>query len=239
MYNNLSGYQEVHTVTEFIVTATAGNVSISSSGSEGILNLNSQSISLNANNAILSLCQGPEGGGITLETNGEESSILLNTLCPGITGLLTVTPKGILLVYGPPGATGAIQMGEGTLSLTMGEPEIGSSIEMTPESITFKIGPTSFTMTAEGLVTKCAETAIEVSAEGITESVGEVSREMTAEGHNLTAAETEVNVGVQGTTIEGVTNTMEFEAASEFSGAMISESAEGVLSVETPLTNIE
>jgi hypothetical protein len=117
---------------------------------------------------------------------------------------------------------------------------------MTPESITFKVGETQMTMTAEGIVTtapsvevNCDDTNVVISPEGITEEVGEVTREMTAEGHNLTAAEVEMNVGVEGVTAEGPISTSEFEGSTELNTAMFTQVMDGMLSVDAPITMVE
>ena len=132
------------------------------------------------------------------------------------------------------------------MMISCGEYGVGSSITMTPISITFKVGETLMTMTAEGIVTtapsveiNCEDTNVLISPEGITEEVGEVTREMTMEGHNFTAAEVEMNVGVAGFTAEGPTSTSEFEGSTELNTATLTQAIDALISLDAPIPMVE
>ncbi len=102
----------------------------------------------------------------------------------------------VTLAAGP--AVGGVTIklqGPELLEMSVGEPGVGASIIMTPESITFKVAETNFTLTPEGIV----------------EDVGVVTRAVTEEGHNFTAAEAIMNVSPEGFTLTApmITNTIE------------------------------
>lgn len=237
---------DIYNVSEFLVTAFDGNVNITSTGESAVLSLNSPSISLNSEQALVQVLDGEEGGSVYLNASGSNASVSMGTPTEGINSVATVTPKGILLAYGPPDIAAMVQLLDSALILSMGPEGTGGMITLTPESITFKVGETQMTMTAEGIVTtapsveiNCDDTNVVISPEGITEEVGEVTREMSAEGHNLTAAEVEMNVGVEGVTAEGPTSTSEFEGSTELNTAMLTQAMDGMLSVDAPITMVE
>ena len=237
---------DIYNVSEFLVTAFDGNVNITSTGESAVLSLNSPNISLNSEQAMVQVLSGEEGGSVYLNASGSNASVSMGTPIEGINSVATVTPKGILLAYGPPDIAAMVQLMDSALILSIGPEATGGMITLTPESITFKVGETQMTMTAEGIVTtapsvevNCDDTNVVISPEGITEEVGEVTREMTAEGHNLTAAEVEMNVGVQGVTAEGPTSTSEFEGSTELNTAMLTQAMDGMLSVDAPITMVE
>jgi len=254
---NLNLNSEFHSVAEFYVSALAGLVQVRSVGLDSVVQLGGQSIELSAfteeleetgSSASIFLEQAESGGVVNLSAGGSNPSIALNAspLEGELYSGMGIGADGVLISYGIPGLGGAIAMGEGSMVLTFGDPSVGSSITMTPESITFKVGETQMTMTAEGIVTtaqsveiNCDDTNVVISPEGITEEVGEVTREMTAEGHNLTAAEVEMNVGVEGVTAEGPTSTSEFEGSTELNTAMLTQALDGMLSVDAPITMVE
>jgi len=242
----ISEFDEIHSPNEHIVSASNGNISLTSLGIDSVLSLTSQSIIMNTSNAFLNCAYGVAGGTISLSASGEESCIDISTPSAGVFASISVTPKGISILSGVDASPCAINMCAESLNLQMGPSGTGSLITMTPESITFKVGETIMTMTAEGIVTttpsvevNCEDTNIIISAEGITEEVGENTREVTAEGHNFTAAETELNIGVSGITAESPMGTMEFEATAEINSAMITEAADAMLSIDSGISMVE
>ena len=254
---NMNLNSEFHSVAEFYVSALAGLVQVRSVGLDSMVQVGGQSVELSAfteeleetgSSASVFLEQAESGGVLNLSAAGANPSISLDAspMEGEIYSGMGIGSEGIMLAYGIPGLGGTIVMGEGSMMLAFGDPAVGSSITMTPESITFKVGETQMTMTAEGIVTtapsveiNCDDTNVVISPEGITEEVGEVTREMTAEGHNLTAAEVEMNVGVEGVTAEGPISTSEFEGSTELNTAMFTQVMDGMLSVDAPITMVE
>ena len=116
---------------------------------------------------------------------------------------------------------------------------------VTPESIIFKVGETTMTITAEGILmvapaveVSCEDTNVLINSAGISEEVAEITREVSAEGHNMMAAEVEVNIGVSGITDEAPMATMEFEATTEINSPMIDEIADAILSIDAAVAEI-
>jgi len=248
---------EFHSVAEYYVCALAGLAQIKAIGEESCLDLQAQNVSINAftseleetgANANLLLQQTESGGLVEISANGASPAVSINA-SPSEGELfsgLTVNAEGVYLSYGIPGIGGVISMNQAELMISCGEYGVGSSITMTPESITFKVGETQMTMTAEGIVTtapsvevNCEDTNVAISPAGITEEVGEVTRVMTAEGHNLAAAEVEMNVGVEGVTAESPTSTSEFEGTTEVNTATLTQAIDGMISVDAPITMVE
>ena len=254
---NLNLNSEYHSVAEFYVSALAGLIQIRSVGLDSSVEIGGQSVELSAftmeleetgSSASVFLEQAETGGVLKFSASGANPSISLDAspLEGGIYSGMGIGADGVLLAYGIPGLGGCIAMGEGAMVVTFGDPSVGSSITMTPESITFKVGETQMTMTAEGIITtapsveiNCEDTNVLISPEGITEEVGEVTREMTMEGHNFTAAEVEMNVGVAGFTAEGPTSTSEFEGSTELNTATLTQAIDALISLDAPITMVE
>ena len=218
--------------------ATDGSVIIDSLGSKGAVAVNASAINLNAKGSFLNLNQSESGGGISLTTNGEDASILLSTPSSGNNALLTLTPAGFLLAFGPTASPGTIQVQEGEMALSMGPPGLGSLLTLTPESITLKVGLATLTLTAEGLSTSVGSTTVEVGPTGVSEAAGAVTRELGPSGHTLEAGESTLEVGLSGLAASGPTGSLAFDASSEVSGAMATESADGVLNLQGPMVNV-
>jgi hypothetical protein len=246
MPQNLDFNPKRLTVSELIVSATEGNILVQTEAALGAINLQSSSIDLNSNSAFLSLNESANGGGIVLGTTGAEGAILVQATSEDVVSALTVTPAGMMMAYGMPGMIGAIQINKGEMVISMGEPEVGPTITITSDSISFQVGETIMSMTADGIVTtapsveiNCDDTNLLLSSEGITEEVGEVSREVSAEGHNLTAGEVEMNVGVAGITSEAPTSTGEFEGSAELNSPMLTQAVDAMLSIDSAITMVE
>jgi hypothetical protein len=217
--------------------ATEGLVNIDSLGEKGVVGVNASSINLNARGSFLNLNQSESGGGISLSTNGEGSSILLSTPTSGNNAMLTLTPGGFLLAFGPSAALGTVQIQEGEMALSMGPPGLGSLLTLTPESITLKVGLATLTLTAEGLSTSVGSTTVEVGPTGVSEAAGAVTRELGPAGHTLEAGESTLEVVMSGLAASGPTGSLAFDASSQVSGAMATESADGVLNLQGPMVN--
>ena len=217
--------------------STEGFVNIDSLGNTGAVAVNAGSINLNARGAFLNMNQGESGGGIALTTNGDDASILLSTPTSGNNALLTLTPTGFLLAFGPTASPGTIQVQDGEMALSMGLPGLGSLLTLTPESITLKVGMATLTLTAEGLSTSVGSTSVEVGPTGVSEAAGAVTRELGPSGHTLEAGESTLEVGMSGLAASGPTGSLAFDASSEVSGAMATESADGVLNLQGPMVN--
>ena len=245
------------TVAQYFVSAMAGQVQIDSIGLDSTLGLKAQAVNITGftefleetgSLASLFLEQSPTGGVINLSAAGVAPGISFDSspLEGGIVSNIALNSAGIAMFYGEPGLGGTIGIGEGSMVFSMGPPDGGASIILTPDSITFQVGETIMTITAEGIVTtaptveiNCDDTNLVYSAEGITEEVGEVTREVTAEGHNFTAGEVELNVGVEGLMAEAPTSTEEFEATAELNSALITEAVDAMLSVDSAITMVE
>ncbi len=159
--------------TRVFVTATDGLVDITALGQEagGIVSLNARSIHLNSDNSFLAMSQLEGGGGaISLRAAGEGSAIVLTTPGAGKSALLSVSPDGLTLVYGPPANPGTIRMLDDAMVLSMGDKCGGSLITMTNEGITLRVGQASFTLTAEGLVSRCGEASLKLGSDGLSGS---------------------------------------------------------------------
>jgi hypothetical protein len=68
--------------------------------------------------------------------------------------------------------------------------------------------------------------------------LGAITRELGMAGHTLVAGESTVELGMSGLTAEGPTGSLAFDASGELSAAMLTESADAVLSQESALVNI-
>ena len=238
MSYELNENNEIQRSRQINLCSTDGFVNIDSLGDKGAVAVNASSINLNARGSFLNLNQSDSGGGISLTTNGDDASILLSTPTSGNNALLTLTPGGFLLAFGPSAALGTVQIQEGEMALSMGPPGLGSMLTLTPESITLNVGLATLTLTAEGLSTSVGSTTVEVGPSGVSESAGAVTRELGPAGHTLEAGESTLEVGMSGLAASGPTGSLAFDASSEVSGAMATESADGVLNLQGPMVNV-
>jgi len=227
MSYELNENNDIQRSRQINLCSTDGFVNIDSLGNKGAVAVNANSINLNARGSFLNLNQTDSGGGISLTTNGDDASILLSTPTSGNNALLTLTPAGFLLAFGPTASPGTIQVQGGEMALSMGLPGLGSLLTLTPESITLKVGMATLTLTAEG----------EVGPTGVSEAAGAVTRELGPSGHTLEAGESTLEVGISGLAASGPTGSLAFDASSEVSGAMATESADGVLNLQGPMVN--
>ncbi len=218
--------------------ATDGYMNIDSLGEKGSVAVNASSINLNAKGSFLTLNQGQSGGGIALTTNGDDASILLSTPSSGNNAMLTLTPGGFLIAFGPTAALGTVQIQEGEMAFAMGPPGLGSLFTITPDSITLKVGMATLTLTAEGLSTSVGSTTVEVGPSGISEAAGAVTRELGPAGHTLEAGESSLELGMGGLAASGPTGSLAFDASGQVSSAMATESADGMLNLQGPMVNV-
>lgn len=223
---------------EVLLRSTGGFVSIDSLGDGSIAAVNSDAINLNGDGAFLQIQGTNNGGGISLSAQGDGSCIQLNTPGSGTGTFLALTPNGFVLSYGPPTAMGIVQVQEGEMALSMGPPGLGSLLTLTPESITLKVGLATLTLTAEGLSTSVGSTTVEVGPSGISEAAGAVTRELGPAGHTLEAGESTLELGMSGLAVSGPTGSLAFDASSQVSGAMGTESADGMLNLQGPMVNV-
>ena len=237
MSYELNENNDIQRSRQINLCSTDGFVNIDSLGNKGAVAVNANSINLNARGSFLNLNQTDSGGGISLTTNGDDASILLSTPTSGNNALLTLTPAGFLLAFGPTASPGTIQVQDGEMALSMGLPGLGSLLTLTPESITLKVGMATLTLTAEGLSTSVGSTSVEVGPTGVSEAAGAVTRELGPSGHTLEAGESTLEVGMSGLAASGPTGALAFDASSEVSGAMATESADGVLNLQGPMVN--
>ena len=233
------------TVSQYFVSAMAGQVQIDSIGLASTLGLKAQSVNITGFTDVLAetgslatlfLNQSPTGGVINLSTAGIAPGISLDSspLEGGILSNIAVNSAGIGMFYGIPGLGGSIGMGMESIELSVGPADKRAAIILTPLAIIFKIGETQMTLTALGMVTSAPGVEIKCDV-GILEKVGAVTRAVTVEGHNFTAGEVELNVGVEGIATEGPTNTAEFEASSETNTAISTVAVDAVQTVEAAL----
>ena len=223
---------------EIVLRSTNGFVSIDSLGNNATAAINSDAISLNAEGAFLDLQGTDDGGGISLDVQGDNACIQLNAPGGGTGTLLRLTPKGFMLAYGPPSAVGTVQVQEGQVILSMGNLLSNSMLTLTPDAITLKVGLATLTLTAQGLSTSVGGTTVEVGPGGVSESAGPVSRELGPTGHTLAAAESSLAVGLAGLDLAGPTGALAFDALGKFSGALGTVSAEGMLNLKGPIVNV-
>ena len=182
---------------------------------------------------------------ISLSTNGIDSSaISLVASATGnpLGGSIIANTSGVNISHGTEGNQGLASITNKAINLSVGIPDVGPSITITPESIIFKVGETSWTMTAAGIVTtspavevNCEDTNVVISAEGISEEVAEITREVTAEGHNMMAAEVEVNIGVAGINNEAPMANHENEATTEIISSLLNETIDAIVAIDAAL----
>ena len=214
----------------------------------GSIILESSTISLNSNgNSSINMIGGKlnPNPSISLSTNGIDSSaISLVASATGnpLGGSIIANTSGVNISHGTEGNQGLASITNKAINLSVGIPDVGPSITITPESIIFKVGETSWTMTAAGIVTtspavevNCEDTNVVISAEGISEEVAEITREVTAEGHNMMAAEVEVNIGVAGINNEAPMANHENEATTEIISSLLNETIDAIVAIDAAL----
>lgn len=240
-----SGFAEILTYSQFLVTATDGYMSLMANGEQSGIDIQAGGVNINTGGAYLQVLNSETGGSIIHSATGESACISLETPTDAVGSSVMVTPTGIALTFGQPETLASVGLTGTGLTLSVGPPETGALIQMTAESILLKVGETQFALTPAGIVSKapliessCEEAKVTMGPQGISETVAEVSRSITAEGHALSAAEVAVNVGVTGVTATGPTSSGEFEAAAEVSAATLTHAAETVSSQDSPVTNI-
>jgi len=248
-------------VNDYTLNALTDDVNIKASAPAKAVNLNGQSVNIAANltvptatnpqaQASIAVSQGAEQGTVSVEAVGTAPAISLNAnILPNPASLVAnilVNNQGINITYGPPEAQGVVSLTNGAVKIALGPAETGSSILLAPASITFQVGETMMTLSAEGIVTvaptvetTCEETVVSISSEGINEAVGEVTREVNAEGHTLTAAEVLLQVGVEGVVTSAPTGTSEFDGSGETIATMLDLTSDGTAAVEAPLFTVE
>jgi len=256
---NYKSYELV--VNDYTLNALTDDVNIKASAPAKAVNLNGQSVNIGANltvptatnpqaQASIAVSQGAEQGTVSVEAVGTAPAISLNAnILPNPASLVAnilVNNQGINITYGPPEAQGVVSLTNGAVKIALGPAETGSSILLAPASITFQVGETMMTLSAEGIVTvaptvetTCEETVVSISSEGINEAVGEVTREVNAEGHTLTAAEVLLQVGVEGVVTSAPTGTSEFDGSGETIATMLDLTSDGTAAVEAPLFTVE
>jgi hypothetical protein len=241
-----SGFAEVLTYSQFLVTASDGYMCLMAEGDQSAVDIQAGGVNINTGGAYLQVLNSETGGSIIHSATGESACISLETPTDAAGSSVLVTPTGIALTFGLPETLASVGLTGTGLTLSVGPPETGALIQMTAGSILLKVGETELALTPAGIVSKapliessCEETKLSLGPQGISESVAEVSRKVTPAGHTLTAAEVAMNVGVAGVTTTGPTSSGEFEAAAEISAATLTHAAEGMASQEAPMTNIE
>jgi len=214
----------------------------------GSIILESSTISLNSNgNSSINMIGGKFNPipSISLSTNGIDSSaISLVASATGnpLGGSIIANTSGVNISHGTEGNQGSASITNNAINLSVGIPDVGPSITITPEAIIIKVGETTWTMTAAGIVTtspavevNCEDTNVVISAEGISEEVAENSRELSAEGHNMMAAEVEVNIGVAGINNEAPMANHENEATTEIISSLLNETIDAIFAVDAAL----
>jgi hypothetical protein len=218
----------------------------------GSIILESSTISLNSKgNSFINMIGGmlnPDPS-ISLSTTGinsSEISLVANATGNPLGGSIVANTGGVLISYGIKGNEGIASITNKAINLSVGVPDVGPSITITPESIIFRVGEATMTMTAQGIFmvapavgVACGQTNIVINEIGIVEQIGENSRILNDEGHSLSAAETELNVGVEGLVSEAPTMAVEFEASSELSATENSITGDAMLSLEAAITMSE
>ena len=218
----------------------------------GSIILESSTISLNSKgNSFINMIGGmlnPDPS-ISLSTTGinsSEISIVANATGNPLGGSIVANTGGVNISYGTAGNEGIASITNKAINLSVGVPDVGPSITITPESIIFRVGEATMTMTAQGIFmvapavgVACGQTNIVINEIGIVEQIGENSRILNDEGHSLSAAETELNVGVEGVVSEAPTMAVEFEASSELSATENSITGDAMLSLEAAITMSE
>lgn len=239
---NASGYSEILTCSQFLVTAADGYMNLSASGDNSGIDIQASSVNINTGGAYLQVLNSESGGAIVHSASGDSACISLETPTETVGSNILVTPKGIALTFGLPETLATVGLTNTGLTLSVGPPETGSLIQMTPDSILLKVGGTEFALTAEGIVSKaplvettCDETKVTVGPDGVSEAVAEAKRSISAQGHSLGAAEVTMNISVAGISSSSPTSSAEIDAASSVSAATLSQTAEATTTQEAPV----
>ena len=239
--DNKSLIKLVSSDSKSVVALPAADVS-------GSIILESSTISLNSNgNSCINMIGGTlnPNPNISLKTNGINSSkisLVVSATAPPLGASIITSTDGVNISHGITGDAGLATITNKAINLSVGVPDVGPSITITPESIIFKVGETSWTMTAAGIVTtspavevNCEDTNVVISAEGISEEVAEITREVTAEGHNMMAAEVEVNIGVAGINNEAPMANHENEATTEIISSLLNQTIDAIVATDAAL----
>lgn len=243
--DNKSLIKLVSSDSKSVVALPAADVS-------GSIILESSTISLNSNgNSCINMIGGTlnPNPNISLKTNGINSSkisLVVSATAPPLGASIITSTDGVNISHGITGDAGLATITNKAINLSVGVPDVGPSITITPESIIFRVGEATMTMTAQGIFmvapavgVACGQTNIVINEIGIVEQIGENARILNDEGHSLSAAETELNVGVEGLVSEAPTMAVEFEASSELSATENSITGDAMLSLEAAITMSE
>jgi hypothetical protein len=149
-----SGYSEIHTYSQFLVTASDGYMSLMAEGNQSAIDIQAGGVDINTGGAYLQVLNSETGGSIIQSASGDSACISLETPTDTVGSNILVTPKGIALTFGLPETLATIGLTSTGLTLSVGPQETGSLIQMTPDSILLKVGETEFALTADGIVAK-------------------------------------------------------------------------------------
>ena len=92
-----SGAAEILTVSQHIVTAIDGLVTLSAQGDDSSVNLRAESVWLETLGSYISLLNSKVGGAVNISASGEAASINLSTPTSTAGSQIMISPSGILL----------------------------------------------------------------------------------------------------------------------------------------------
>lgn len=181
--------------------------------------------------------------GIQLSTNGSSSYLSLDSIEDTNIVTLGATGTGNTTVYaGSIDSGGRLFLSGSGAVLKLADNIQGPRISLTDSQIQIAIGPpaggASITLTATSITLQVAEVSFKMTPTGITETVAEVTRSATMTGHTLAAAETSLAVAMTGVTITTPVINVNGDATLQLQGPMLTNSADGVLTVGGSLTNV-
>lgn len=231
-----SGFTEISTVKEYLVTATDGLIDLTAQGENSSVHLNGELVCMDTPGSSVKVINGVDNsGGVDIIASGPDACISLETPSAEKCSQINISPDGILLAHGLPISPATIALTPNGLTLSVGPPEIGAMIEMTADSIVLKVGATEIALTDKGIVSKALKID-SVVIQGISESVGGVvTRTVNPEGHFMVAAEADSKLEVVGIKSNAPTILGNAEAAFESKAIILATKAEAIADTKAAL----
>ena len=233
-----SGFTEISTVKEYLVTATDGLIDLTAQGENSSVHLNGELVCMDTPGSSVKVINGVDNsGGVDIIASGPDACISLETPSAEKCSQINISPDGILLAYGLPISPATIALTSNGLTLSVGPPEIGAMIEMTADSIVLRVGTTKIALTDKGIVSKALKIESEVLEEISESVVGGVKRTVNPEGHFMVAALSELKVEVDGIKSNAPIISSKANAAYEITATLLKLNANALASLKGALTD--
>ncbi len=236
-----SGFTEISTVKEYLVTATDGLIDLTAQGENSSVHLNGESVCMDTPGSSVKVINSDDGvdnsGGVDISASGAKALISLETPSAEKCSQINISPDGILLAYGLPTSPATIALTPNGLTLSVGLPVVGAMIEMKADSIVLKVGATQIALTDKGIVSKALKIESEVLEEISESVVGGVKRTVNPEGHFMVAALSELKVEVDGIKSNAPIISSKADAAYEITATLLKLNANALASLKGALTD--